>query len=48
MRKRWAWAAALLAACLAAGCWGGSGDKGQYKDKDKPKAGDTTQASARP
>jgi len=47
MRKRWTLAAALLAALFAAGC-GPSGDKGQYKDKDKPKAGDTTQAAARP
>ena len=47
MRKRWAFLAAVLAVCLAAGC-GGSGEKGQNRDKDKPRVGDTTQASARP
>ena len=45
MRKRWAFVAVVLTALVVAGC-GGSGEKGQNRDKDKPRAGDSTQAAA--
>jgi hypothetical protein len=41
MRSLWAILAAVLVVCFAAGC-GGDQQKGQYRDKDKPRATDSS------
>ena len=40
MKALWAVVAAVLLLCFMAGC-GGESQKGQNKDKDKPRAGET-------
>jgi hypothetical protein len=41
MRKWWLILTTLATMCLAAGC-SNDKDKGQYRDKDKPRAPDAT------